>query len=341
MNTHDPSYKLLFSHPQMVRDLLVGFVDEPWVADLDLDSLEQVSGSYISEDLREREDDLLWRVRLRDGERNRWLYLYLLLEFQSSVDAFMAVRLLTYLGLLYQDLIRQRAFTEAGRLPPVLPIVLYNGKPRWTAATELLDLIEPTPGRLRDYAPRLRYLLLDEGAIDESAPWALQNLVAALFRLEKSRGPLPLQTAIAALIDWLDAPEQASLRRAFTVWIKRVLIPGRMPGVNLPELGDLLEIKTMLAESVIEWTQDWKQQGIEEGRIQGRMEGRMEGRIEGRIQGLIEGESGLLERLLTKRFGPLPEDVRIRLQAASSEQLQCWAERILDARQLRDVFADD
>ena len=57
----------------------------------------------------------------------------------------------------------------------------------------------------------------------------------ALFRLEKSR-----------------TPEQDSLRRAFTVWIKRVLLPGRLPGVHLPEVGNLLEIKTMLAESVIE-----------------------------------------------------------------------------------------
>lgn len=318
MSTHDPSYKLLFSHPQMVRDLLVGFVDEPWVAELDLDTLEQVSGSYVSEDLRDREDDILWRVRFRE----RWLYLYLLLEFQSSVDPFMAVRLLTYLGLLYQDLIRQRATTDSGRLPPVLPIVLYNGKRRWMAATELLDLIEPAPGRLRDYAPRLRYLLLDEGAIDESAPWALRNLVAALFRLEKSRGTEPLQDALTALIQWLDAPEQTGLRRAFTVWIKRVLLPARLPGVNFPEIGDLLEVKTMLAESVIEWTQDWKRQGIEEGWREGRR----------------AGESRLLERLLVKRFGPLDEATQARLQTATIAELEFWGERVLDAPCLSDVF---
>ena len=201
MNTHDPSYKLLFSHPQMVRDLLLGFIDEPWVAELDLDSLEQVSGSYVSDDLRDREDDVIWRVRFRE----RWLYLYLLLEFQSSVDAYMAVRLLTYIGLLYQDLIKQQALSADGRLPPVLPVVLYNGQSRWSAATELLELIEPAPGRLRDYAPRLRYLLLDEGAIDESAPWALRNLVAALFRLEKSPDPAALRQALSALITWLQA----------------------------------------------------------------------------------------------------------------------------------------
>src|SRR5690554_1576078 len=31
---HDHSYKLLFSHPEMVKDLLTGFVKEAWVAQL-------------------------------------------------------------------------------------------------------------------------------------------------------------------------------------------------------------------------------------------------------------------------------------------------------------------
>ena len=43
----------------------------------------------------------------------------------------MAVRLLAYVGLLYQDLIRARQFAPEGRLPPVVPVVLYNGRPRW------------------------------------------------------------------------------------------------------------------------------------------------------------------------------------------------------------------
>ncbi len=54
---HDVSYKTLFSHPQMVADLLQGFVREPWVAEADFTTLEKVSGSYVSDDLRQREDD--------------------------------------------------------------------------------------------------------------------------------------------------------------------------------------------------------------------------------------------------------------------------------------------
>ena len=46
----------MFSFPEMVWDLLTGFVKEDWVADLGLDTLERANGSYIADDLLERED---------------------------------------------------------------------------------------------------------------------------------------------------------------------------------------------------------------------------------------------------------------------------------------------
>ncbi len=45
MPDHNNSYKLLFSHHEMVRDLLVGFVQEPWLAKIDFSTLEKVNGS--------------------------------------------------------------------------------------------------------------------------------------------------------------------------------------------------------------------------------------------------------------------------------------------------------
>jgi hypothetical protein len=38
---HDQSYKLLFSHAELVADLLRGFVCEDWVKTLDFISLEK------------------------------------------------------------------------------------------------------------------------------------------------------------------------------------------------------------------------------------------------------------------------------------------------------------
>lgn len=121
---HDSSYKYLFSHPEMVRDLVLGFIPDDWLHGLDYSTLEPLPNEYISDDFRRRSDDLIWRVKV-GGD---WVYLYFLIEFQSSVDRYMALRVMVYLGLLYQDLIRHGDTLADGRLPPVLPIVLYNGE---------------------------------------------------------------------------------------------------------------------------------------------------------------------------------------------------------------------
>ncbi len=70
MADHDNSYKLLFSHSEMVRNLLLGFVKEDWVQELDLGSLERVNGSYVSDDIRDRHDDIVWCVKWG----SEWLY---------------------------------------------------------------------------------------------------------------------------------------------------------------------------------------------------------------------------------------------------------------------------
>ena len=141
MADHDGGYKLLFGNKRMVEDLVRGFVPEPWVDRLDFSTLQLCEGSYVTEGHRRLEQDMVWRIRWegegtpsegRPGDRRpserHWLYVYLLLEFQSRVERFMAVRMLNYLSLLYLDLVKQRELTENDKLPPVLPLVLYNGK---------------------------------------------------------------------------------------------------------------------------------------------------------------------------------------------------------------------
>jgi len=235
MADHDHSYKNLFSHPQMVRDLLQGFVNEEWIDNLDFTSLKRVDGSYVTDDLQCREDDIVWRVKCSDS----WIYIYILIEFQSTVDHYMAARLMTYIGLLYQSLIAAKTVTKKGKLPPVLPIVLYNGEPKWNAATSIEALIEKPPRGLERYRPSLHYLLLEENCYDiEGLP--AQNLVAAIFRLEQSSKIEDVQAMVDALIAWLKDDDQNPIRRSFAVWIQRVLMPARLPEQTIPEVNDLI-----------------------------------------------------------------------------------------------------
>ena len=52
----------------------------------------------------------------------------------------------------------------------------------------------------------------------------------------------------------------------------------------------------------------------------------------------IEGESAILTRQLIRRFGPLPASIETRLASADQQQLEHWADRILDAASLDEVF---
>ena len=74
--------------------------------------------------------------------------------------------------------------------------------------------------------------------------------------------------------------------------------------------------------------------GIEKGHQQGKLEGKVEGRLEGKL----EGETSLLERLLTRRFGPLNAETLGRLDSGTLEQLEQWADNLFDAVTLEDIF---
>jgi len=171
----------------------------------------------------------------------------------------------------------------------------------------VVELIEEVPGGLDQYRPRLRYCLLDEERIADSELESLQNLAAALFRLEKSEGPEDIQRVLVALIEWLREPGLGELRRSFTSWLIAVLLPGRVPGITIPQVADLQEVKSMLAERVVEWTEKWKQEGLQEGLQEGQ-------------QKEFDRFRRVFLRGLEERFGPLPAEVRQRVEAISSSE---------------------
>ena len=61
---------------------------------------------------------------------------------------------------------------------------------------------------------------------------------------------------------------------------------------------------------------------------------------QGLQQGVLKGEAKVVQRLLQRRFGPLPAWVEERLQGAGEAQLERWAERLLEAPTLAEVFAE-
>lgn len=83
------------------------------------------------------------------------------------------------------------------------------------------------------------------------------------------------------------------------------------------------------------------ERGMQQGMQQGLEKGREQGLEQGRQKARLEGEGTILRRQLTRRFGPLPQNVLDRLDRADAHELEAWADRVIDATSLDEVFAGD
>lgn len=193
---HDIGYKHLFAHPELVRERIAEFTPFSWFQSVDVSAFERVNPSYTSARFSERHDDLVWRVKCGD----QWLYIYILLEFQSHVERWMALRMQVYIGLLYQDLIKRHDVSPEFLLPPVLLLGFYNGSQPWSAELNLGNMIMAAPAGLAEFQAAQRYCLIDQKRLDPNALARHSAILATLFRLELSKSPRVVRKILTVLV---------------------------------------------------------------------------------------------------------------------------------------------
>ena len=204
-------------------------------------------------------------------------------------------------------------------LPPVFPLVLYTGAPRWRAAADIADMLDVVPDALQPYIPRLRYYLLDEHRIARAAQATGQplpdSLAGVAVGIETTRSQAEMRQLARTLLTKLALlpPDRSdALGRTFTEWINRVMARRLGLGENERLLASIQEV-SMLAEQTGDLAEFFRE----------------------------EGQERILLSQLRHRFGELPETVIARVEAGSAADLERWALRILDARTLDAVFAQE
>ena len=324
---HDETYKLIFSQRAAVEELVRNFVGEDLADELDFETLEALPTDRISGGLIQRQVDLLWKIRFRDS----WLYLLILLEFQSESDHFMALRILTYTCLTYEELVRRRELRAGDKLPPVLPVTVYNGRARWRAATDISELIAPVPQALQRYQPQAQHLLLDLQRIGEKDP-ASKDLVTSLGRAEGEPSPDNLRRVMRDLVRRFPGSEFAELRRALSTWVAGAAEAWQIPEEQLARIQTTMEDETMW-ERVSEMREQVHRDGVQQGLEQGMEQGLERGRAEGR--------RALVGRLATRKFGAETAEQlsRVLEDIADPERLAEVADAIIDCDSDAELFA--
>nr|WP_288101757.1 Rpn family recombination-promoting nuclease/putative transposase [Halomonas sp.] len=254
---HDTGYKELFSYPEFVQQLIEGFAPAEMAELMDFSTLKNHSGNYITPLFEEKFEDVVWSVEVTWQGVTQQVFLYILLEFQSSVDRTMPIRLMHYVACFYDHLLKNGTTTPHKGLPPILPIVLYNGSENWTARRDIYDMVRPEPPAfLQVYQPHLRYYLVDEGRYTDEELCLRQTPLSGVFSIEKaSTNRKGLQQAVDRIVAIIQAdPNKERIDKIITRWLKRHL--QRLGAeVNLDQLNSLVEDKDMLAENLENWAQ--------------------------------------------------------------------------------------
>ncbi len=124
---HDALVKGFLNDPDVAREFLETHLTAEVQSVCDFATLQIVPTSYIDEDLKMLCSDVTYRIELKD--KTNFIYVYTLIEHQSTPVELMPFRILKYQVAIMQDHLNKYSDEKDGKLllPLVAPIVFYNG----------------------------------------------------------------------------------------------------------------------------------------------------------------------------------------------------------------------
>ena len=131
MKKHDGFFKRALENPKVAEEFFREYLPNEIKELVDITKLKMTKDSFVDKHLKRSMSDALF-ISETGNE-----YIYILIEAQSSVDQMMAFRLMKYMVSICERHLKPKAKTT---LPLIYPVVLYNGKDKYTATKNVWDL---------------------------------------------------------------------------------------------------------------------------------------------------------------------------------------------------------
>ncbi|MEG3070207.1 MAG: Rpn family recombination-promoting nuclease/putative transposase [Candidatus Syntrophopropionicum ammoniitolerans] len=304
-NPHDKFFKKTFGEVAVARDFLNNYLPQNIMDIIDIDTLEPQKDSHIDEDLKESFSDLLFRTNINNQEG----YLYLLFEHKSYPSPDIAFQLLKYMVKIWDSKIE-----ETGRLPIIIPLVVYHGRDGWNIKPTLGEMLlgyDELPQDVQALIPDYEYLLFDLSRFtDGEIKGAVITRIAVMILRDIQRkgvgAILEIILKAAALLQELEDKETGL--EYFEI-LMRYIFSAR-PDLTKADFVELVKkIETTYpegSETVMTLAQVFREEGKKEGIIKGMRRGMEKGievgaqrnKLEVARNAIKEGmELGLIARL--------------------------------------------
>lgn len=129
---HDSLVKIIMTDKIAAQEFLEYYLPKDFKKLIDLSKITVEQESYIEESLSKKYSDIVYGIETKEYGKG---FVYILIEAQSTVDYWTALRLWKYTLLLCE-----RHKEKRNKLPLVYNLVIYNGKQVYNAPRNLWDL---------------------------------------------------------------------------------------------------------------------------------------------------------------------------------------------------------
>ena len=290
-NPHDAAFKLFMRHKEISLPYLRSKLSPALAKRLRWYDTELQPTEFLDKHFTEQRADLLFDVPYG---KNKTCQLYLLFEGQRSHGRTMPFRLLKYMVEIWSETERKRTIqnkteekedispqnrTKIYPLPAIFPVVLYNGKERWTTPTSLWKsgLIE-TPAGMKPHFPEFTHALSDPRRMKEEDFDQYKNFLHTyhILKISAHSHAEEILPTLESMLEYLrdifrNYPELARIIMTLAFHIEH------NSNARQRKIATFIEEQINTGEEMTTLLHDILEEGIQKGIQKGRKEGKQSG----------------------------------------------------------------
>jgi predicted transposase/invertase (TIGR01784 family) len=287
-NTADNGFKLIFGNHQLFSDFLRDFIHIDILKDVKPEDIEDISERFLPLFQENRDSDTVKRINLKDT----LVFVIAILEHESEVNHRSSFKMLQYICLVLDSWEKEAEKENPGvskrkefKYPPVLPIVFYDGKNKWTAERNFFNRTHPNTV-FEKYIPKFEYELVNLNDYSEKEIQGFGDALSLIMLIDKLRdsgGERLLKHLPEDYLEKLNLQIPPGMGKLLSDVIRVFLDKSNV---------DRYEAESFVANIGKTDLKGYK--GMFEAAIESIKEGREEARKEGIVQGIEQGlEQGL------------------------------------------------
>ncbi|MFP4479986.1 MAG: Rpn family recombination-promoting nuclease/putative transposase [Desulfohalobiaceae bacterium] len=316
---HEGLFLKIFQNLDNARHFLKQHISEDIQKRLDLDTLRLKHTTYVDEKLKKHYSDLVFSVQLI-GHESQFARIYLLFEHKSSPDPLTGVQILKYMALQWLELQEQHMLVD-GKLPPIIPIVIYQGQEDdRRMCSSFHDLVAMPSESFKVYTPDFSFAFFNVHGMDGAK---VQEKILLKFYVE--------------IIKMQDDPR-----------VKKIpprLVRGLLESLELRTAVEYIEIFfRYLVKSTVHLSQeDYKKalellpEGGEDMMETLADQWLKEGAVLGKEEGKLENSQETLIDVAAEQYGPLPGMLHEKIKSIQSlENLRALTRKVIKTQSLEE-----